>query len=221
MSHRYFSKLCRVLSVRGHVVAFDLPGFGGTAKPGTRLSVERYAHVIGRALDALGIGDCVVVGQSMGAQFAVELARMRPDIVSRVVVIGPVVERARRTVVQQSAALARDTLAEPPSVNAIVFTDYLRCGPRWYLKELRPMLGYAIEERVDDLAQPFLVLRGDKDPISSEGWCRELADRAPLSSFAAVPGHHLVQQTAPDRVAHVIEMFLSAALPAAPAALPR
>ncbi|WP_404498377.1 alpha/beta fold hydrolase [Arthrobacter sp. GAS37] len=72
----------------------------------------------------MGAGPVVVVGHSMGTQFATELAVRRPELVSHVVLIGPVVDSERRTVFRQSLALGLDSLLESSSGNAIVFTDY-------------------------------------------------------------------------------------------------
>lgn len=89
MSHRYFDRLQDELIEYGDTLILDLPGFGGTPTPGHRMTVGDYATVIGRALDDEGAGGCVVIGHSMGAQFVTELALGRPDLVSRLVLIGP------------------------------------------------------------------------------------------------------------------------------------
>lgn len=210
VSHRYFRRLSKRLAAVGGTVAFDLPGFGGTATPAVAVSVERYARAIGSALDVLGCRDCVIIGQSMGAQFGVELAVQRPDLVSHLILIGPVVDSERRTLIEQCAALARDTMAEPASANAIVLTDYLRCGPRWYLTELRQMLRYPIEQRTAAVSQPVLVLRGRSDPIAGEEWCRRLAQTAPSGSFVEIAGRHLVQHSAAHAVFEAIGTFVAA-----------
>ena len=209
VSHRYFRRLSRRLAAVGSTVAFDLPGFGGTETPAAAVSVERYAGAIGSALDVLGCRDCVIIGQSMGAQFAVELAVQRPDLVSRLILIGPVVDSEHRTMIEQCVALVLDTLTEPASANAIVLTDYLRCGPRWYLTELRQMLRYPIEQRTGTVSQPVLVLRGRSDPIAGEKWCRGLAQAAPAGSFVELPGRHLVQHSAAQSVFEAVSAFVA------------
>ena len=166
MSHRYFRKLRAALDAVGTAFALDLPGFGATPKPHHALSVAEYAQFTGRMLDALDINSCVLVGHSMGAQFAVELAAQRPSLVSHLVLIGPVVDSRRRTLLQQGLALARDSIRERPSTNAIVFGDYARCGPRRYLAELGAMLGYPTEDRIGSVQAPVLVMRGARDPIA-------------------------------------------------------
>ena len=115
----------------------------------------------------------------MGSQFAIEAALQQPGRVSQLVLMGPVVDSKRRTVMQQALALGRDSLFfESPSSNALVFTDYLRCGPVWYLKTLRVMMGYPTEQKIPGVSAPVLVLRGANDPVASADWCRRLAAHA-------------------------------------------
>jgi pimeloyl-ACP methyl ester carboxylesterase len=209
MSHRYLARLHRELEATGTVISFDLPGFGGTPKPGARVTVEEYAELIGHALDRAGVPECVVIGHSMGCQFAVELARQRPSLVSRAVLMGPVVDARRRSVLRQALALAVDCLGETPSANAIVFTDYLRCGPKWYLTELPEMMAYPTEDRVTDVLAPVLVIRGTKDPIAGAVWSAVLAARAPNGRMLELPGNHVVQQSAPAQVAEAVRSFVA------------
>jgi pimeloyl-ACP methyl ester carboxylesterase len=213
MSHRYFRSLYAALGTMGNTSALDLPGFGATQKPDRALSVGEYAQFTGQMLDALDIGSCVVIGHSMGTQFAVDLALQRPSLVSHLVLIGPVVDRGRRTVLQQGLALARDSLRERPSTNAIVFGDYLRCGPRRYLVELGAMMAYPTEQRIGSVQAPVLVIRGAHDPLARSPWCRLLTDRARDGRLVEIPGApHVVQESAPRRVLDAISSFVVAGL---------
>jgi pimeloyl-ACP methyl ester carboxylesterase len=210
MSHRYLARLHRRLALAGTVHSVDLPGFGGLPKPSTELTVPAMAAALARALDRLDVGRAVLIGHSMGAQWVAELALQRPDLVSHVVVIGPVVDDRHRTAVAQSTALAVDTLGEPLGGNLTVFTDYLRCGPRWYLKQLREMLRYRLEDRVPLLEVPVLVIRGEHDPIAGLVWTRRLRDRARDGALVMIPGRrHLAQHTAPAAVAGAVAYFTS------------
>ena len=102
----------------------------------------------------------------MGTQFATELAVQYPELVSHVVLLGPVVDPVRRTVRQQTLALGLDGLWESPLRNAIVFTDYARSGLRWYLTELPVMMAYDLQAQMALVAQPVLVIRGSRDPVA-------------------------------------------------------
>jgi pimeloyl-ACP methyl ester carboxylesterase len=208
-SHRYFSRLHQELELEATVYSVDLPGFGGAPKRGFSPTVREMALLLATALDGLGVRDAVLVGHSMGAQWVVELGILRPDLVSRVVVIGPVSDSRHRTLLAQSLALAVDILGEPPVTNAVVFLDYLRCGPLYYLAQCGPMLSYPIDERVASLTRPLLVMRGGNDPIAGDAWCRRLVSRAPHGCLVTVPrNRHVVQFTAPRAVAGAIRAFI-------------
>ncbi|RHA44097.1 alpha/beta fold hydrolase [Cellulomonas rhizosphaerae] len=197
MSHRYLARLHRELASWGDTHSVDLPGFGGTPAPGAVMSVARGAALLGGALDALGVTAAVVIGHSMGAQFATELAVHRPELVSHLVLVGPVTDPDRARPLVQALDLTRDALKEPPSGNLLTATDYVRCGPRWYFTELVPMLAYRTDERLASVAAPTLVIRGTEDPVARRAWSAELARRAPSGTLVEIPGHrHLVQHTA-------------------------
>ena len=116
---------------------------------------------------------------------------------SHVVLIGPVVDSARRSVLRQSLALGLDSLRESPSGNAIVFTDYVRSGLRWYLTELPVMMSYDLEARLTKVVHPVLVVRGSCDPVAARFWCLRLTAVAPNARFLEVPGKpHFVQHGA-------------------------
>lgn len=208
-SHRYLERLHGLLAKSVDTYSIDLPGFGATPRPEHTLSVAEHATYILGALEQLGVLEFVVVGHSMGTQFAVEAARQQPKRIPHVVLMGPVVNDQRRTVAQQALALARDCLFfESPSSNALVFTDYLRCGPSWYLKNLRLMMNYHLDERIGGVAADVLVLRGEHDPVAPTDWCHRLASRAATARFVEIEGTgHVVQHNRAVEVAGSILAF--------------
>ncbi|RJU02275.1 alpha/beta hydrolase [Arthrobacter frigidicola] len=210
MSHRYLDRLHAELTATADTYAVDLPGFGPNPSPGPALSVEDHAAVLSDLLAEAGVARCILVGHSMGAQIATAAVLRDPQRVSGIVLIGPVVDRRRRSVWRQAAALGHDSLRELPSANFIVITDYLRTGLRWYLKTLRPMMEYHLETALPSVECPVLVMRGSRDPVAREPWCRELAEAAPNGAFREIPGQpHVAQQGAPGAVAEAIRAFLA------------
>lgn len=205
LSHRPYRRLAARLAPHSRVIALDLPGFGATPKPRRSVPVEEYARLIGRVLDLLGVASCVAVGHSMGAQFALELALQRTDLVDQVVLVGPVTDSAHPTALRQTLVLARDSMLEPLPTNAVVFTDYARTGPRWYFTEVAAMLAYPTHERITHLTAPLLVLRGSNDPIATDEWCSRLIRAAGGGTLQTFPGHrHVVVHTAAAEVAAAI-----------------
>ncbi|MFK4850657.1 alpha/beta fold hydrolase [Microbacterium sp. ZW T6_19] len=204
-SHRYLARLHEALNADTAVVSIDLPGFGGLPKPAGDIGIPKMSAALGEVIAALGHEQVVLVGHSMGAQWAIETAVQRPERVSMVVAIGPVADDRHRTPLSQARALALDTLGETPSINAIVFTDYLRCGAPWYQTQLRHMLAYPTEDKAAALMTPLLVMRGGRDPVAGRDWCRRIAARTPVARFVEIPGgHHVVQQSSPRAVASAI-----------------
>ena len=208
LSHRSYARLQRELRRSGTTHCIDLPGFGATPVPKSRMSIEAAASLLADALDELGIADAVLVGHSMGVQVVTELAVQRPDLVTHLVLIGPVTDPRRAGRVPQAVDLARDALTEPPGSNALTIAEYLRCGPRWYLTELESMLGYRTEQRLRLADAHTLVVRGSGDPVARRPWCDDLAAAARDGYVVEISGHrHLVQHTAAERTASAIVEF--------------
>jgi pimeloyl-ACP methyl ester carboxylesterase len=69
------------------VLGFDLPGHGRSRGP-LPTSVEGHAERIAGALGTLALPRCVLVGHSMGALIALEVARRLPERVAGVALLG-------------------------------------------------------------------------------------------------------------------------------------
>jgi pimeloyl-ACP methyl ester carboxylesterase len=209
MSQRSMARLQDRMALRRAVHGIDLPGFGGRRPPRRDVPIAAMAEALGRALDELGVRDAVVVGQSLGAQWTVELAALRPDLVASVVLIGPVVDDLRSPRAALAAGIVADLLREPPSVAAIELTDVLRTDPGWFFAQAEHMLRHPLLERVAALRTRALVLAGGRDPVARRPWLRRLRDAAAECTLVIVPASaHHAQCTAPGAVAEAIDAFL-------------
>ncbi|MBT2533648.1 alpha/beta fold hydrolase [Arthrobacter sp. ISL-48] len=210
VSHRYLARLHQELAMSADVYSFDLPGFGDAPQPRRQVPVGEYAAFVNAALAGAGVRSCVVIGHSMGTQFAVELALQEPGLVAGVVLMGPVVDSGRKSVLAQATALTRDAMfSESLSSNVVVFSDYVRAGPRWYLTELPVMMSYPLESRVQGVSQPVLVMRGSRDPVARHPWCERLSKQAPQGTLVEIPGQgHVFQHTAPRPAAAAISSWV-------------
>ncbi len=210
MSHRYLKRLGDQLSTHGRVILLDLPGAGRTRTPTARMPNAAKAEIIGDLLDEMGVSSCVVIGHSMGVQSATELALKRPGLVSQLVLIGAAVDANRRTVPQQALTLAVNNALEKRSLNAIQFTDVLRCGPRWYFAELAVAMKYPLEEQLPLVEQPVLLMRGARDLVAGSAWSSALAEAAKDGELVEVEGaFHGVHHSAAGTVAERIMTFLA------------
>jgi pimeloyl-ACP methyl ester carboxylesterase len=79
------------LSDSHRVFAVDPPGQGGTrvVDPVFGYDADAIARSLGDFLDAVGIPATAVVGHSWGGGFALRLAQLRPDRVSRLALLAP------------------------------------------------------------------------------------------------------------------------------------
>jgi len=71
------------------VLAPDLPGFGDSAKPVRRYHPGFYARWLVAFLDAVGVRQAVLIGNSMGGRIAIETALHAPERVERLVLYAP------------------------------------------------------------------------------------------------------------------------------------
>ncbi|WP_243074253.1 alpha/beta fold hydrolase [Microbacterium sp. SS28] len=188
MGRSVFTDLTRLLLPHGRVIAIDLPGYGEAPEPPRVLTIERTADLVGAFARQRGCRDLTVVGHSMGAQVASELAARHPEVVGRIVLAGPTVDPRARRASTQLARLARDIAVESPVVWARGAREYLRAGPNLRLK-LRATLVHRLEQTLPRVAVPTLVLRGEDDVVAPRDWCEEVALLAARGSYIEIPGH--------------------------------
>lgn len=74
------------------VLTYDRPGMGGTAWPGHMPSLQEETDSLAALMDQRGISGAVLVAHSMAAFHAEALARVRPDLVSGLVLVDGSVE---------------------------------------------------------------------------------------------------------------------------------
>jgi pimeloyl-ACP methyl ester carboxylesterase len=209
LSHLSFSRLAAVLADHGTVLAPDLPGFGSTRGPGRRLTVEEMAESLLPHLDRSAeplAGRLVVLGHSLGAEVAVEVARRRPALVRGVVLVGPVVDTVAPTAFGQGRRLMLDMMGEPPITSAMVVRDYLRCGPLTYAAGVTSMLRYSTADAIGAFAHPVLLLRGRHDPVAPARWLTDLRELAVDGRVDDVPGavHNVVHSRPRETGARVV-----------------
>ncbi|MFB0838524.1 alpha/beta hydrolase [Arthrobacter sp. FW306-05-C] len=209
VSHRYLRRLHGQLAAVAPTYSLDLPGFAATPKPGRQLSVADYGAFIAQVLKASGISSYILVGHSMGVQFAIEAALYAPGQAQRVVLMGPVVDSRHRSLRRQGLALFLDALLrESASSNWLVVSDYFRCGPRWYLTELPVMMSYPTELRLAGINVPVLVLRGSHDQVAGGDWSLRLSRVVQQGSFVEIArAGHVVQHLRPRLVADAIKSW--------------
>ncbi len=202
---RYFRPLLGALEGRVPAAAIDLPGIGPSASPHPPSDIPAQADLVADWLRVTGRHPATVVGNSMGAQTAVECAVRHPDLVHRLVLIGPTMDPAARGPLRQIGRLLVDATVERPSLIWLTLSDTFLTRRRAVLRYFAAALDHAIEERVAQVAVPVLVIRGERDPVVPHHWARQVADSAPQGSFTeVVGGAHACHHGRPQAVADLL-----------------
>ncbi|MEU2791759.1 alpha/beta fold hydrolase [Streptomyces sp. NPDC007100] len=212
LSGRYFTPLARRLAASGAtVVVPDLPGNVRSRAAARRApTVGQHADALARLQRRLSLGPSLVVANSVGCQVAAALAARHPQLVSRLVLIGPALE-PRVPAWRQFAWLVADVPREPLGLLSLAAFDYLVTGPLRCAASFRHSLRDAAESFEVNLSQvraPTLVVRGTGDTIASGTWTRRVADLVADGHAKDIPGAaHAAHYSAPDAMAALIEKF--------------
>lgn len=172
----------------GRIIGLDLPGFGEAPEPRRTLTMERHADLVAAFLRSRGVTDAVVLGHSMGSQIATEVAVRHPDTVSALVLAGPTVNSAARSIRSQAGYLLTDLVGERPIVLWRGAREYLRGGPN-LLSKMRATIVHEPEKVYPRVQVPTLVLRGQRDPLAPMTWCREIVESMPDARYQEIPDH--------------------------------
>jgi len=215
------------LSSEFTTIAVDLLGHGGSALPDRDLSLADYTNAFAATLDS----PTVVVGHSMGAMIALDLAIRFPERVRGVAALNAIHQRsamARAAVVARAARLDGVGRADPTETLDRWFgsaPSQARDAARTWLGEVNPA-GYAMAYRVfadedgadpQDLKMltcPALYLTGSDEPNSTPAMSHRMADLTPMGRSIIIDGAaHMMPMTHVDLVNAALLDFARACSP--------
>jgi len=221
----------------GPAWAFDLLGFGDSDKPaGADYRVSAQADRIVAALDSLGVGEAVWLGNSLGAAIGLAAAVHHPERVAALALIAPAAYRemlpiwARLIARLPGAPFIVRLGALPLTAGALLYTfiDPRRVSPRHvaayarYLSNpgsaaaLRAVAQALYSGDMDRLAPhyrevrcPVLILQGTRDRIVPPAVAQWLLRDLPQARLEWLEGvGHFPHEEAPDRAAAALAAFL-------------
>src|ERR671934_2635743 len=188
ISSRYMVPTAKRLAPLCNVYAPDLPGYGRSAKPARILSLAELADALARWMSAAGLESAHLVGNSFGCQIIAEFALRHRARVDRIVLQGPTVDPAARSVARQLLRLVRNSAREPKSLGFISLADYWAAGLRRARATIRMALADRIEEKLARIDAPSLVVRGTRDPLVPHAWAERVAQLLPRGELLELPG---------------------------------
>lgn len=209
MSSSYMAPIAKRLAAEQTVYAPDLPGHGRSADPGWTLSIPALAEFLHAWMATVGIDRAAFLGNSMGCQVIAELAVRHPERIDRLILVGPTVDPAARTLLQELPRFLKDSTVERSSLLLLALRDYCRAGFRRLDQEMDDALDDRIEEKLPRISAPSLVVRGERDAIAPQAWAEEVARKLGAGDVRVIPGKsHAPNYSAPDELMRVIRPFL-------------
>ncbi|MGX5849112.1 alpha/beta fold hydrolase [Mesorhizobium sp. PL10] len=218
---------------RHDLIAIDMLGHGSSPLPPENANLSDFADQAIRLLDHLGLASVSIVGHSMGALVALEIALRAPSRVSSVVCLNAVFRRppALAQAVRERAA-ALGSHGDPSAIVATLarwFGDPLPASLAGAAETARAALedvsaeGYARTyrlfaradtqhvDRLADLAVPALFVTGSEDRNSTPAMSAAMARLAPRGRCLVLSGErHMMTIASPEKVTHHIMAFLDA-----------
>ena len=209
------------------LLAWDAPGYGrSTHLPMDLPSAQDYAERLWSWLDALYVTQPVVLaGHSLGALMAASAARLRPQGVSRLVLLSPArgygdapladrerVVQGRLTNLQQlgpqGMAAARATAMLSPRASPVlqeaVRMTMSQIDPAGYSQAVQ-MLGQAnLAQDLKCLSCPVAVASGDDDTVTTPEGCELVAQELNLKRISLGAVGHACSLEAADAVNHLL-----------------
>lgn len=209
------------------LLAWDAPGYGlSTHLPMDLPSAQDYAERLWSWLDALYVTQPVVLaGHSLGALMAASAARLRPQGVSRLLLLSPArgygdapladrerVVQGRLTNLQQlgpqGMAAARATAMLSPRASPVlqeaVRMTMSQIDPAGYSQAVQ-MLGQAnLAQDLKCLSCPVAVASGDDDTVTTPEGCELVAQELNLKRISLGAVGHACSLEAADAVNHLL-----------------
>jgi pimeloyl-ACP methyl ester carboxylesterase len=199
------------------------PGFGGTPRPDGLASMAGLAALYRVLLDRLGLDDVTVIGNSIGAWIAAELALLGSARISSLVLADAVGIEVEGHPVADIFPLSMDELArlsyhDPAAfrIDPDAMTEAQRAGLAANRAALAVyggtrMADPALRGRLAAIAVPTLVVWGESDRIADPGYGRALAAAIPGARFRLLPGTgHLPQLETPRELLRAVRDFAGA-----------
>jgi pimeloyl-ACP methyl ester carboxylesterase len=212
-----FADLIPDLALRHRVIGVELQGHGRTADIDRRISPAALASDVVGLLDHLGIDRSHVLGHSLGAAVALELAVSYPDRVRSIVPIsGSVRPEGMHQDLTDPARQATSTRMPTAQDFADMQATYQRLSPHpdhfdEFLAELSQsaadLQGWSDEE-LAGITAPTLLVIGDRDFTTIEHGAL-MVELIPGSSLAVLPGTTHMEAT---RRSHLLLPMLDAFL---------
>ncbi len=220
---------------RFRLLAWNLPGYGGTPRLAAPPSIKAYGEALRTELDRAGIERAILLGHSIGGMIAQEFAHRWPQRVAAMILhattaafgsedgrfereflarrLGPL--DAGRSLAALAPDILRELVGEKPDPQGVALAlRALAAVPEAaYRDALRALSGFDLRHALETYPMPVLLLAGEHDRNAPPRTMRRMAGRIPHARFELLSGAgHLAHLEQPARFNAAVESFLAAIL---------
>jgi pimeloyl-ACP methyl ester carboxylesterase len=187
----------------------DLPGYGLSDRPPRPPALSYLADRLAEWAQRLDLGRAHFIGNSFGCQVLVDFAARHGRLVQRLVLQGPTIDPAARSVGKQVLRLIKNSRIESPRLGRLMLRDYWRAGLRGIIATARMALSDRPEPKLRRISVPTLVVRGSRDVLVPQRWAERVVTLLPDGHLLVMPGlAHTITYTAPGMFVEAIRPFL-------------
>jgi 3-oxoadipate enol-lactonase len=219
-------------SDRYRTIAWDMPGYGGSA-PLSTVGIAALADALRDFLQQTGATKPILVGHSIGGMIVQQLLARNPDIARAVVLaqtspafgkpdgewqkafiaarLGPL-DRGE-TLVSLAPSLVSELVGDDPDVRGMdVARDCMAGVPETtYRATMLALMGFDLRSALKDIAVPTLLLSGSKDNNAPAPMMAKMASFIPSVKYVELEGvGHLANLERPGSFNAALDQFLKA-----------
>jgi len=229
---RAFTNQLRYFGSDWRAIAWDMPGYGGSAPLAAGGSVAALAEALSRFLDQLGVERPVLVGHSIGGMIVQQLVAERADAAGAIVLaqtspafgrpegdwqrdfiaarLGPL-DRGE-TMAGLAPGLVADLVGDDPDPEGLALARACMAAvpEASYRAMMRALMGFDLRDALPRLSVPTLVLAGGKDTNAPAPMMARMAERIPGAAYACLDGvGHLAPMEKPALFNAALADFLA------------
>lgn len=209
LASRYMIPTAELLASKYRVYVPDFPGYGDSDKPEEVLELPELADVFCQWMDAVGIKQAIMLGNSFGCQVIAEFALRHSDRLFAAILQGPTIDPHARNLPEQLWRFALNAPYEKASQLPIQVQDYSAAGLPRVIRTMQIAFSDRIEAKLPYMHIPTLVVRGENDPVVPQKWAQEIVELLPNGKLNVIPsGGHTLNYSKPVELARVCDEFI-------------
>jgi 3-oxoadipate enol-lactonase len=215
---------------RYYAIAWDMPGYGGSA-PLPTVSISALADALRDFLLQVGATKPILVGHSIGGMIVQQLLSKNPDIARAVVLaqtspafgkpdgewqktfidarLGPL-DRGE-TLASLAPSLVGELVGDDPDIGGMALArDCMAAVPETtYRATMLALMGFDLRHALKNIAVPTLVLSGSKDDNAPAPMMARMASYIPSAEYVEIKGAgHLVNLERAGAFNAALDQFL-------------